>query len=99
MALHREMVLNPVRFLPNTHQEVKNRFGLLSLAREINDPAVVARVSAEILARELDAIPLPDQSTSIKRWLATAWQAVKTLPFIASAIKIIEWARGLLPFA
>ena len=99
VALHREMVSNPVRFLPNTHKEVKNRFGLLSLAREINDPEVVARGSAEILARELDAIPLSDQSTSIRRRLITAWQAVKTLPVIASAIKIIEWARGLLPFA
>ena len=99
VALHREMVSNPVRFLPNTHKEVKNRFGLLSLAREINDPEVVARGSAEILARELAAIPLSDQSTSIRRRLITAWQAVKTLPVIASAIKIIEWARGLLPFA
>ena len=98
LALHKEMVSNSGRFLPNTHQEVRNRFGLFSLERGINDPEAVARVSAEMLAKELDAIPLPDQSTSIRRRLATAWQAVKTLPIIASAIKIIEWARGLLPF-
>ena len=99
VALYREMLLTPDRFLKNTHQSVKNRFELFSLEREINEPEAVARVSAEMLARELDAIPLPDQSTSIRRRLATARQAVKTLPIIASAIKIIEWARGLLPFA
>ena len=99
VALHREMLSNPDHFLTNTHQDVKNRFGLISLEREINEPEAVARVAAEILARELDAIPLSDQSTSIRRRLITAWQAVKTLPIIASAIKIIEWAKGLLPFA
>ncbi len=99
VALHREMVSNPVRFLPNTYQDLRNGFGLLSLEREINSPEVVARVSAEMLARELDAIPPSEQSTNAKRRLTAAWQAVKTLPMIAAAIKIIEWARGLLPFA
>ena len=78
---------------------MKNRFGLLALEREINTPEDVARVSAEMFARELDAISLADQPTRIRRRLVTSWRAVKTLPFIASAIKIIEWARGLLPFA
>ncbi len=99
VALHREMLSNPDRFLANTHRSVKNRFGLISLEREINEPEAVARVSAELLARDLDVISLSDQSTSIRRRLTTAWQAVKTLPIIASAIKIVEWARGLLPFA
>ncbi len=99
VALHREMVSAPNRFFPNTYQDMRNRVGLLSLDRGINEAAVVGRVSAEMLAEELDAIPLPDQSTSIRRRVATAWQAVKVLPIIASAIKIIEWARGLLPFA
>ena len=58
VALRREMVLNPGLFFPNTHQSVKNRFGLLSLERAINAPEVVARVSAETLTRELDALPL-----------------------------------------
>ena len=98
VVLHRELVSDPGRFLPNTHQAVKNRFGLLSLDREINDPESVARVSAEILARELDAILPSDQPMNVKRRLATAWQAMKALPVIASAIKIMEWARGLLPF-
>ena len=99
VALHREMVPAPNRFFPNTYQDMRNRVGLLSLDRGINEAAVVGRVLAEMLAEELDAIPLPDQSTSIRRRVATAWQAVKVLPIVASAIKIIEWARGLLPFA
>ena len=99
VVLHREMVSDPGRFLPNTHQDVKNRFGLLSLGREINDPESVARVSAEMLASELDVTVLSDQPMNVKRRLATAWQAMKALPFIASAIKIMEWTRGLLPFS
>ena len=98
VALHREMVSVPCRFFPSTHRDVANRVGLLALNRGINDADTVARVSAETLAKEFDATPLPDQSTSIWRRTATAWQAVKAFPIIASAIKIIEWVRGLLPF-
>ena len=98
LALHKEMVSDSSRFLPNTHQEVKNRFGLFSLDREINAPEVAARVSTEMLARELDPIPPTDQSMNVRRRLVTAWQGMKALPVIASAIKIVEWARGLLPF-
>ena len=98
VALHREMVSDPSRFFPNTHQDVTNRFGLFSLDREINAPEAVARVSAEMLARELDAIPPTDQSMNVRGRLVTAWQAVKALPVIASAIKIVEWAKALLPF-
>ena len=99
VALHREMISAPARFFPNTHQEVKNRFGLLSLDRGINQAVVVGRVSAEMLATELDAIPPSDRPTNIKQRLATIWQASKALPVLASAIKIMEWVRGLLPFA
>ncbi len=99
VVLHREFMSDPGRFLPNMHQAVGNRFGLLSLNREINDPESVARVSAEILARELDVILPSDQPMNVKHRLTTALQAMKTLPVIASAIKILEWARGLLPFS
>lgn len=99
VALHWEMVSAPSRFFPNTHHDLTNKVGLFSLNRGINDADTVARVSAEILTKELDAVPQPDRSTSIRRRLATAWQAAKALPVIASAIKIIEWARGLPPFA
>ena len=42
VVLHRELVSDPGRFLPNTYRDVKNRFGLFSLDREINDPETVA---------------------------------------------------------
>ena len=98
VALHREMVSNPDRFLMNTHQDVKNRIGMLSLDRGINDAGTVGRVSAELLAKELDAISLSDQPMNVRRRLVTAWEAMKALPVIASAIKIIELVRGILPF-
>ena len=99
VALHREMASSPSRFFPGTYREVRNRVGLLSLDRGINNVGTVARVSAEMLAKELDAIPLSDQSTNIRRRLVAVWQAMKALPVVASAIKIIEWARGLLPLS
>ena len=99
VALHREMVSNPSRFFPSTYRDVMNRIELFSLGRGINDPEVVARVSAERLARELDTIPLLDRSMNARRRLALAWQAMKALPVIASAIRVIEWARDLLTFS
>ena len=98
VALHREMISDPERFFPNTHQEMRNRIGLLSLDRGISDAGTVARVSAEMLARELSAILPPDQPAHSRQRLATAWHAAKALPVLASAIKILEWVRGLLPF-
>ena len=98
VALHRGMISDPERFFPNTHQEMRNRIGLLSLDRGISDAGTVARVSAEMLARELSTILPSDQPTHIRQRLATVWQAAKALPVLASAIKILEWVRGLLPF-
>ena len=98
VALHREMASEPRRFFPSTHHDVMNRVGLLSLDRGINDAESVARVSAEMLARELEAIPLLEKRGNAKRRLVAARQFVKALPFIASAIKVIEWVKGLLSF-
>ena len=98
VALHRELATDPDRFFPSTHQDVMNRLGLLSLDRGINDAESVARVSAEMLSRDLEATPLPGKRANAKRRLVAAWQFVKALPFIASAIKIIEWVKGLLSF-
>ena len=98
VALHREMISDPERFFPNTHQEMRNRIGLLSLDRGISDAGTVARVSAEMLARELSAIVPPDQPAHSRQRLATAWHAAKALPILASAINILEWVRSLLPF-
>jgi hypothetical protein len=98
VALHREMASEPRRFFPSTHHDVMNRVGLLSLDRGINDAATVARVSAEMLSRELEASPLPEKRTNATRRLVAAWQLAKALPIVASAIKVIEWVKGLLPF-
>ena len=70
VALRKEMISAPDRFFPNTHQEMRNRIGLLSLDRGINDAGTVARVSAEVLARELSAILPSDQPTHIMQRLA-----------------------------
>ena len=99
VALHREMASDPSRFFPSTYQDMRNRLGLLSLNRGINDAKTVTRVSTEMLAKELDAISVSDQSMNVSRRLVAVWQAMKTLPIIASAIKIVEWARCILPFS
>ena len=98
VALHREMISAPERFFPNTHQEMRNRIVLLSLDRGINDAGSVARVSAEMLARELSTNLPSDQPVHIRQRLATVWQGAKALPVLASAIRILEWVRSLLPF-
>lgn len=98
VALHREMVTEPDRFFLSTYRDVMNKVGLLALDRGINDAGTVAQVSAEMLAREIEAVPKVDQPTNVKRRLAAARQSVKALPIVASAIRIIEWVKGLLPF-
>ena len=98
VALHREMVTEPDRFFPSIYCDVKNRVGLLSLNQGINDAGDVAQVSVEMLAEELEAVPLQEQPTNAKRRLAAAWQFAKALPIVASAIKVIEWVKGFLPF-
>ena len=97
-TLYREMALDPGRFFPNTYQDSRNRLGLFSLDRGISDAATVARMSVEMLAKELTAITSSDQPIGFKRRLAFVWQAAKTLPLIASAIRIFEWVKGLLSF-
>ena len=98
VALHREMVTEPDRFFPSTYRDVMNKVGLLALDRGINDAGSVAQVSAEMLAREIEVVPQADQPTNVKQRLAAAWQYVRELSVVASAIKIIEWVRGFLPF-
>lgn len=98
VALNREMATEPDRFFPSTYRDVMNKVGLLALDREINDAGTVAQVSAEMLARELEAVPRAEQPTNAKRRLATAWQFAKALPIVASAIKVFEWVKGLFSF-
>ena len=96
--MHREMATEPNRFFPRTHHDMMNRVGLLSLDRGINDARTVAQVSAEMLAGELEAVPRTKQPTNTKRRLTGAWQFAKALPIAASAVRVIEWVKSLLPF-
>lgn len=98
VALHRELATEPERFFPCTYQDVVNRVGLFSLDPAINDVGAAAQVSAEMLAGELEVLQLPKQSSTAKGRLTAARQFAKALPIVASAIKIIEWIRGLVPF-
>ncbi len=96
--LHREMTTSPCQFFPNTHHDVINRIGSLSLDLGINDAQAVALASAEVLAREMEATPLPEQPMNANRRSVAAWQFVKALPFVSHTIRVIEWVRGLFSF-
>ena len=98
VALHREMISEPARFLPSTYLEVINRLGLLSLNRGINEASAVARTAAEILEKELEGIPTAEIPMSFKGRLTNARRFLKDLPIVAAAIKIFDFLRGLLPF-
>ena len=90
LALHREMMSDPSRFFPNTHRDVINRIGLISLNRGINDAGSVAQVAVEVIEKELNAVPQTTWRARAKGRLVSAWQVAKALPVVSAAIKIIE---------
>ena len=94
VALHRELLSGPDRFLPHTHSDVLNRIGMVSLDRGINDAGAAAMAAAEILERELLAAPAPGWRTRIGHPLVRAWRFVNSLPPIAAALKIVDFLRG-----
>ena len=96
VSLHREMLSEPSRFFPGTHQGVRNRVDLLALDRGINQPESVARVAVEMLARELKATASGEQSANVRGRLAVVWRAVKELSVVAAIIRIFESAKGVL---
>lgn len=98
VALHREMLSDPDHFFPHTHRDVVNRAETLSLDRAINDAEAVARTSVELLARELEPCPPPEQPGKGKGRLATAWRAVKEVSVVASIFKIVESVKGFFSF-
>ena len=93
--LYRGMMSEPDRYFPNTHPNLINRLGLLSLERGVNDADTAARSAAEMLGKELDSAKSEGWHTKSGRQLANWWQLVKALPPIASAIKVLEFLRGL----
>lgn len=53
LALHREMMDNPSRFFPNSHNEVVNKLSLVSLNTGINDVENAARAASDLINAEL----------------------------------------------
>ena len=98
VALHKEMMSNPGRFFPSTYSDMKNRFGLLSLNRGINEASAVARMAAGMLGKELEVIPSAGRPMNAKGRLTNVSQFLKPLLVVAATIKIFEFLRGLFPF-
>lgn len=98
--LHREMLSDAPRFFPNTHPQIINRMAMLSLNRRIVEPEAVAITAAEMLSRELSAVQ-PDETrpTPSESRLHQVGQLLKGIPLVAAAVRIVEFLRGLLPFA
>ena len=90
VALHRELTSNPRSFFPKTHADVINRIGLIGLNRGINDVGAVARTAAEVLEREFSTETQRYWRTRVKKRVIDVWQYTKTLPVLASVIKIVE---------
>ena len=100
VALHREMMSDTERFLPNTHAQVKNRMGLFSLNRGVVEPETAALAVAEIISDEFEAgQPEPWQPARTANPLRRFGLVLKELPLAAAAIRIFEFLRNLLPFA
>ena len=94
VALHREMLSDPGRFLPHTHSDVMNRIGVVSLDRGLNEAAGAAVTAAEILDRELQASPAPGWRAGFTRRLTRGWRFANSLPPVAAAIRIADFLRG-----
>ena len=100
VALYRELMTDPDCFFPNTHSEIINRLGLISLNRGMTQPEAAALTAVEMLSKELAGYqPEIPESTLPQKPFHRVRQGLKELPLVAAAIKIIEFVRNLLPFA
>ena len=100
VALHREMMSDTDRFFPNTHPEIKNRMGLLSLNRGLVEPESAALAAAEMVSEEIGADqPDPAHPIRSRNPLRRVGQGLKQLPLAAAAIRIVEFLRSHIPFA
>ena len=97
VALHREMMADPLHFFPDTHSDVNSKIGLLSLNRGANDVEAVASTVAELLKKEFEATPRYQQRMGAKGRMTHVGRFLRELPLVAAAIKIVEFFRGLLP--
>jgi len=98
LALYWDLTAEPLRFFPNTGQDVANRIDLLSLERGINDVPSVARTAAEMLTRELESAPRQERSEGAKVRLGRLWESAKEISVVASLVRFAVWMKDLLPF-
>ena len=89
MALHRELLLDPSRFFPYTHEDLVNRIGLIGLNRGITDVEAAARAAVEMFEREFDATPQLTWRTRAAKPLARLWEWTKAVPAIIKNIESI----------
>ena len=98
VALHRELMIDPDCFFPNTHSEIVNRLGMLSLNRGLAQPEAAALTAVEMLSKELAAHhPEPAKSMTPKNPFRRVWQGLKELPLLVAVIRVIEFLRSLIP--
>ncbi len=74
LALHREMMDNPSRFFPNSHNDVINKLSLVSLNSGINDVENAARAASDLIYAELGfQSPKPAENSDGKAHDALRW--------------------------
>ena len=99
VALHREMLADTDRFFPNSHFEIKNRMGLLSLNRGLVDPESAALAAAEMASEEIRADqPDPVQHVRSRNPLRRVARVLKELSLVVATIRVVEFLRSLIPF-
>ena len=94
VALNREMMSQPSRFFPHTHQDVINRIQMLSLNRGVSDVKTVAQTAAEMMAKELGTAKKGSRKPQIRRFFAIVLSGLKSLPLASAAIKILEFIKN-----
>ena len=98
VALYWNLTSEPCRFFPTTGQDMVNRIDLLSLERGINDVPDVARMAAEMLAKELASAPRVERPEGEKGRLRRAWEFTREISVVASLVRFVAWMKDLIPF-
>ena len=74
LALHREMMDNPSRFFPDSHNDIINKLSLVSLNSGINDVENAARAASDLIYAELGAkSPKTDGNSDAKTKDTLRW--------------------------
>ena len=99
LLLHRELMDDPARFFPGSHETVMDRLDTLTLEREIHHVSAVAQRAAEFLASELAVeaqMPTePAPRSHIRRFFSYVHNAVSSFVTWVGLARAIEFLRGL----